>query len=130
MGMGLSVARSIVEAHGGRIAAENNSDRGATMRVFLPLRERTLMTSTIIRGGSETLPIVHVVEDDASTRTATVRFLRASGYVVRAYATATEFLATVPMRTPGCVVLDLRLPGFRAASRFNARSRRSRSPCR
>ncbi len=38
MGMGLSVARSIVEAHGGRIAAENNSDRGATMRVFLPLR--------------------------------------------------------------------------------------------
>ena len=38
MGMGLSVARSIVEAHGGRIAAENNIDRGATMRVFLPLR--------------------------------------------------------------------------------------------
>jgi FixJ family two-component response regulator len=69
------------------------------------------MTSTIIRAASETLPIVHVVEDDASTRTATVRFLRASGYVVRAYATATEFFATVPMRTPGCVVLDLRLPG-------------------
>ena len=69
------------------------------------------MTSTIMRGASETAAIVHVVEDDASTRTATVRFLRASGYVVRAYATATEFFATVPMRTPGCVVLDLRLPG-------------------
>ena len=40
-----------------------------------------------------------------------MRFLRASGYVVRTYATATAFLETVPMRTPGCVVLDLRLPG-------------------
>jgi signal transduction histidine kinase len=40
MGMGLSVARGIVEAHGGRIVAENNVDRGATMRVLLPLRFR------------------------------------------------------------------------------------------
>jgi signal transduction histidine kinase len=40
MGMGLSVARGIVEAHGGRILAENNIDRGVTMRVLLPLRSR------------------------------------------------------------------------------------------
>jgi C4-dicarboxylate-specific signal transduction histidine kinase len=38
MGMGLSIARGIVEAHSGRIVAENNVDRGATFRVFLPLR--------------------------------------------------------------------------------------------
>jgi FixJ family two-component response regulator len=52
-----------------------------------------------------------VVEDDSSTRTATVRFLRAAGHAVRGYATPAEFLAAVPARTPGCVVLDLRLPG-------------------
>ena len=40
MGMGLSVARSIVEAHKGQIVAENNIDRGATIRVFLPIRGR------------------------------------------------------------------------------------------
>lgn len=56
-------------------------------------------------------PIVHVVEDDASTRTATARFLRASGHAVRTYPTATAFLSLLPTRTPGCVVLDLRLPG-------------------
>jgi signal transduction histidine kinase len=38
MGMGLSIARSIIEAHHGRILAENNVDRGATVRVSLPLR--------------------------------------------------------------------------------------------
>ena len=37
MGMGLSIARSIVLAHGGRIWASNNPDRGATFHVALPL---------------------------------------------------------------------------------------------
>lgn len=36
MGLGLSIARSIVEAHGGRIRAENNRDAGSTFRVALP----------------------------------------------------------------------------------------------
>lgn len=37
MGMGLSVVRSIVEAHGGRLSAENKHDMGATLRFSLPM---------------------------------------------------------------------------------------------
>ena len=37
MGLGLSIARTIVEAHGGQIWAENMSSGGAVFRVRLPL---------------------------------------------------------------------------------------------
>lgn len=42
MGLGLSLARSISEAHGGRITAENNASGGAIFRLILPVHnERT-----------------------------------------------------------------------------------------
>jgi two-component system sensor kinase FixL len=36
LGMGLSISRSIIEAHGGRIWAENNADRGAAFYFTVP----------------------------------------------------------------------------------------------
>jgi hypothetical protein len=39
MGIGLSVSKSIIERHGGRIRAEQNEDGGATFSFDLPLRE-------------------------------------------------------------------------------------------
>lgn len=56
--------------------------------------------------------VVHVVDDDESTRTAVTRLLRVAGFETRAYASAVEFLLAERPKTPGCVVLDVRMPGL------------------
>jgi FixJ family two-component response regulator len=54
---------------------------------------------------------IHVVDDDEALRTALMRLLRAAGYEVRTYASAGDFLLNKPENAPGCVVLDVRMPG-------------------
>jgi FixJ family two-component response regulator len=55
-------------------------------------------------------PIIHVVDDDPSFRTAMTRLLRAAKYEVRGYASASEFLNSDSSAGPGCILLDLRMP--------------------
>ena len=55
---------------------------------------------------------VFVVDDDASYRAALSRLLRAAGHQVKAFASASEFVESLPATGPGCVVADLQMPGL------------------
>jgi len=56
--------------------------------------------------------VVFVIDDDASMRDAVSRLLNAVGLTVQTFASAREFLAGRLPDVPGCVVLDVRLPGL------------------
>jgi FixJ family two-component response regulator len=57
-------------------------------------------------------PTVFVVDDNAAIRKAISRLLRSAGIAVSAFACPKEFLAQYDPNTPGCLVLDIAMPGF------------------
>ena len=56
-------------------------------------------------------PLIHVIDDDDSLRTALLRLLDAAGFEARGYASAGEFLLHPVPDRPGCLLLDVRMPG-------------------
>lgn len=56
--------------------------------------------------------IVFVVDDDAGVRIAVESLLKSVGLRTEAFASTSEFLQRLPRQTPGCLVLDVRLPGM------------------
>ena len=59
-----------------------------------------------------TEPTVHIVDDDAPFLEAVSRLLRASGFAVRTFGSASDFLAQRAEDAPGCVLADVRMPGM------------------
>jgi FixJ family two-component response regulator len=55
---------------------------------------------------------VYLVDDDPGVRSGLSRLLRASGYLVRPYASPEEFLQQHDPAEPGCAVLDVAMPGL------------------
>ncbi len=57
-------------------------------------------------------PIVYVVDDDVQTCRAVAELVHTFGHQVRLFESPSEFLENVDDSRPGCVVLDIRLPGL------------------
>jgi FixJ family two-component response regulator len=57
-------------------------------------------------------PTVFVVDDDASMRDALKNLFRSVGLNVETFGVAQEFLSRERSKGPGCLVLDVRLPGL------------------
>ncbi|UPJ61462.1 response regulator [Bradyrhizobium sp. 192] len=57
-------------------------------------------------------PVVHVVDDDPSFRSAISRLLKIAGYQVADYETAAFFLQNIKEAKPGCLLLDVQMPSL------------------
>src|SRR5882672_5955022 len=87
---------------------------------------RRATMSALARAGDATTteqPTVHVIDDDVSLRDALGLMLPSVGLGVRTYTSVQEFLDAGAHGGPGCIVLDVRLPGI---SGLDFQSRRDR----
>lgn len=57
-------------------------------------------------------PTVHLIDDDAMVRSALGRLLASHGYRVCTYVGADELLSSFDSREPGCLLLDVWMPGI------------------
>jgi FixJ family two-component response regulator len=60
----------------------------------------------------DTVPCVRVVDDDTSVLKSLDRLLRAAGFAVRTFPSPQVFLQQNDAHAPGCVVLDVSMPGL------------------
>jgi FixJ family two-component response regulator len=56
--------------------------------------------------------LVAVVDDDFEVRVALMRLLSSAGFATEAFESGAEFVQSIGEQAPGCVVLDLHMPGL------------------
>jgi FixJ family two-component response regulator len=66
----------------------------------------------MIQKGVEDQPTVFVVDDDVALRDGVANLLLSVGMKVESYGSTAEFLSTKRSNAPGCLLLDVRLPGM------------------
>ena len=71
------------------------------------------------------MPLISIVDDDLSVRRALRRLVRSAGYTVETFASAREFLDSLPSGRTACLVLDIHLGGM---SGFELQERMAADP--
>ena len=58
------------------------------------------------------LPVIAIIDDDASVRATTDSLLRSHGYIVNTFASAEDFLRSSRLNDTSCVIADVQMPGM------------------
>lgn len=116
LGIGLTLAKTLVELHGGTIAAESPGPaQGSTFTVRLPLADAALATGGPERGTDDEGPLpryrVLVVDDNHSAAHLLSRLLEKLEQVVCVAHSAAEAWEVLPQFVPDIVISDIAMPG-------------------
>lgn len=56
------------------------------------------------------IPVISIIDDDASVRIATNTLVRSLGYIAHTFASAEEFLQSSDVAKTSCIVTDVQMP--------------------
>jgi CheY-like chemotaxis protein len=115
LGLGLAIARNLVELHGGTVHAESPGvGQGATFTVRLPLMPTSPKMNQDSRQSEQSLDLngikLLVVDDDASAREYFTFLLELHGANVTAVASAGEAFAALTESKPDVLLSDIGMP--------------------
>jgi PAS domain S-box-containing protein len=113
LGIGLSLARTLVEQHGGMLTAQSDgAGKGSTFTMFLPLRSSVALEASLSPADAPGIaPLrVLVVDDNRDSADTMVHVLQLLGHEARAAYGARQALADVAAFRPRLVLLDLNMP--------------------
>lgn len=108
IGLGLSIVKALVEAHGGRVAVASEVGRGSTFEFTLPV------AAARVRDHAATSTIL-VVDDDADIRMLVAQLLEDAGYRALTAGDGLEalrILRSEPQLRPSLVLLDVMMPNM------------------
>src|SRR3954470_4965063 len=60
------------------------------------------------------VPVISIIDDDASVRAAANRLVRSLGYIAYPFASAREFLVSSPLNDTSWLIADVQIPGMSA----------------
>ena len=80
------------------------------MRTAQPL-VRNSAHPTACRTAEAEMPVVIIVDDDEAVREALANLLESAGFDALCFASTHDLLATKALDRPGCLILDVRMPG-------------------
>jgi signal transduction histidine kinase/ActR/RegA family two-component response regulator len=131
-GLGLSLCRGIVEAHGGELEVTSAPDAGATFRLMLPAGAVPALPPappSAAEGGAGGGQTILIVEDETGLARGLARLLRRDGHNVDTAANGRLALAKLDERAYDLILCDVRMPELDGPSLYRLLERQQPHLC-